>query len=103
MAVDKYLVLSVDRYEFTDDKGQLRTGATVWAINEYREDTAESAGAKPTKLSIVEDLFKTFRAAQLPALFDVEFTLRPGKDGKPTAVVSNAKHLKSVPLFDKKA
>lgn len=104
MAAEKYVVLSVDRYEFTDDKtGELRSGATVHAINDYREDTAESAGYKPTKLSIVEALFKTFRAAQLPALFEVDFTLRPGKDGKAVAVVSGAKHLKSVPLFDKKA
>lgn len=102
MSADKYLVLSVDRYEFTDERTkELKSGATVWAINDYREDTAESAGFKPSKMSIVEELFKTFRAADLPAFFDVSFTLRPGKDNKPTATISGAKLVKSVPLFDK--
>jgi hypothetical protein len=99
----KYLVLSVDRYEFQDDKGQTRSGATVWAVNDYRDDTAESAGFKPTKIGIAEELFKTFRTTQLPAMFEVDFSAKPGKDGKPTLVVVDAKHLKPVPLFDKKA
>lgn len=99
----KYLVLSVDRYEFTDDKtGQTKSGATVWAVNDYREDTAESAGFKPSKLSIDESLFKTFKTAELPASFDVDFTAKPGKDGKPTLVVIGAKFIKSVSIFDKK-
>jgi hypothetical protein len=100
----KYLVLSVDRYEFTDERTkEVKSGATVWAVNEYREDTAESAGFKPTKLSIAESLFKTFRTTQLPALFDVDFSAKPGKDGKPMLVVTDAKFLKSTQLFDKKA
>jgi len=99
----KYLILSVDRYEFVDERTkETKSGATVWAVNNYREDSAESSGYKPTKLSIQDALFKTFKTSQLPALFDIEFTAKPGKDGKPTLVVVDAKFESSFALFASK-
>ena len=98
----KYLVLSVDKFDFVDEKTKKQiSGASIFCVNDYREDGPDGAGLKPTKFGIKEDLFKTFRTTELPAMFDIELTTRPGANSKPTLVVVAAKYVSSVKLFPK--
>jgi hypothetical protein len=52
------LVLSADRYEFSDEKtGDLRRGVTLQYITDYREDTSTSVGFKPIKAPALDEVF----------------------------------------------
>jgi len=97
---ERALVLSVDKWEMADEKtGEIRRGLSVWYVNEYREDTQESFGLKPTKVSAAPELLEHFRKARLPALFDMHYGSRPGAQGKATLTVIKADGIANVNVF----
>lgn len=105
---EKVLVLSADKWAMTDEKtGENRTGLTVNYVNDYRDSDEKSEGYKPTKISVpaelMEQVFKQFQSAGLPAMCELDFGTRPGKDNKPTVVVNAVKVLQKVALFPKAA
>lgn len=101
----KYLVLAVSRYSFNDEKtNELRAGASVIVLNDYRKDTEDSVGLKPQTVPLELEMFEKFSKSELPAYFDLDLTTRAGTGGKPTFVVIDAKHLRQGPaLFEKPA
>lgn len=99
--MEKALVISADRYEFTDEKtGEIRKGVTVNYINDYREDTEMSVGLKPTKISANAEVFDAIRAGTAPALYELDFRTRPGKEGKPTLQLVKATLVKTIDVFE---
>lgn len=97
----KVLLLSADVWEMQDDRtGKTNSGVTVWFINEYREDTADSLGSKPTKVSASLSLFQALKTQPLPCLAEVDITTKPGKDGKPALTVLGIKPIKEVKVFN---
>lgn len=97
---DRALLLSADLWEMADEKtGEIRRGASVWYINDYREDTEKGLGCKPTKVSGTLEIFDQLRTANLPALFDLDFGSRPGQQNKAQLTLVRAKHVKDVDLF----
>lgn len=97
---EKALVLSADKWSMPDEKtGEIRTGFSVWYVNDYRDDLPESIGYKPTKISTTPEMFESLRLAKLPALFDLDFGSRPGAQGKATLTLVKAKHLGDVDVF----
>lgn len=97
---ERALILSVDRWEMTDERtGEMRRGLSVWYVNEYREDTADAIGYKPTKVSADLELFPLFAKARLPALFDMSYGSRPGAQGKATLTLIKADPLANVNIF----
>lgn len=97
---DRAVVLSADVWEFTDEKtGEVRKGASVWYVNDYRDDSADGLGFKPTKVTATPEIFDQLRGAQLPAMFDLEFGSRPGAQNKATLTLVRMKHQGDVDLF----
>ena len=97
---ERALILSVDKWEMADEKtGELRRGLSVWYVNEYREDTQDSFGYKPTKVSAAPELLEFFRKARLPALFEMHYGSRPGAQGKATLTLIKADGIANVNLF----
>lgn len=97
---DRALVLSADLWEMADERtGEIRKGASVWYINDYREDTLTGLGYKPTKVSGTIEIFEQLRSSNLPALFDLDFGSRPGQQNKAQLTLVRAKHVKDVDLF----
>ena len=83
--MEQVLILSADKWRMTDEKtGEVRSGVTVHYINDYREDTDSSAGYKPIKAPAAEEVFDAIKKQGAPALFDLDFKTRPGKNGVPT-------------------
>lgn len=100
---EKALVLSADRWSMPDEKtGEIRSGFSVWYVNDYRDDLPESIGFKPTKISTTPELFESLRLAKLPALFELDFGSRPGAQGKATLTLVKCKHLADVDVFSVK-
>ncbi len=96
----KYLVLSADKWEFKDEvTGKLNKGVSLWVLNEYKEETDVSVGNKPTKMGCKVELFDELSKHQLPAIYDIDFSTKPGKDGKPTLIITNLKFANFVDAF----
>lgn len=97
---DRALVLSADRWEMPDEKtGEIRSGFSVWFINDYRDDEPGKLGYKPTKINATDEIFANLKTANLPALFDLDFGSRPGAAGKATLTLTGVKHVNDVNVF----
>jgi hypothetical protein len=95
------LVLSVDRYEFTDERtGEIRKGVTLQYVNDYREDRPTSLGFKPIKASANDEVFDTIKKSGAPGLYKLHSRTRPGKEGKPTLTIVKAEHVKNMKIFE---
>jgi hypothetical protein len=79
--------------------GEIRKGLSVWYVNEYREDSADSFGYKPTKVSADPTLLDMFKKARLPSLFDMDYGSRPGAQGKATLTLIKAVGIANVNVF----
>lgn len=98
--MERALILSADAWDMPDEKtGEIRSGVSVWYVNDYREDTKTSIGFKPTKVSAAPEILDQLRSSQLPALFQMTYGSRPGAQGKATLTLIKADHVKNVQLF----
>lgn len=98
---ERALILSADNWGMTDEKtGKPLSGVSVWYVNDYREDTADSIGMKPTKISATPEILEKLRKARLPALFDLDFGSRPGAQGKATLTLVGISHVQDVAIFE---
>lgn len=98
----KVLLVSADKYELTDENtGELRRGSTLWYLNDYREDTRESMGHKPTKISGSVELIEAIAESVigLPAYAELSFITKPGAGGKASLMISGVKIIKRAELF----
>jgi len=98
---ERALVLSVDKWEMADERtGEIRKGLSVWYVNEYREDSDEGFGYKPTKVSADLSLLDTFRKAKLPSMCEMNYGSRPGAQGKATLTLTEATIVANLNLFN---
>lgn len=98
--MEKALILSADSWSMPDEKtGEIRKGVSVWFVNDYRDDTEEAVGFKPTKVSADVELLPMLRSAKLPAVFNMHYGSRPGAQGKATLTLIKADKIASVNLF----
>lgn len=97
---ERAVILSVDKWSMPDERtGEIRDGLSVWYVNEYREDTKDALGSKPTKVSASPELFDLFTKARLPALFNLHFGSRPGAQGKATLTLTGVDGIANLNLF----
>lgn len=82
------LVLSIDHYEVKDDTtGQLNSGTTCWyysnASLDPLDNSADSKGVKPAKLSLPENFLRNNPDIKVPCLAEITYVMRPDSKGKP--------------------
>jgi hypothetical protein len=95
------LVISADRYEFTDEKtSEIRKGVTLHYINNYRENSAGAVGFKPIRVPATPEVFEAVKKGNAPALYKLDFTTGPGPLGKPTLTVVKAELVRPVKIFE---
>jgi hypothetical protein len=98
MSSASVLVLSADRWSMTDEKtGKPMGGVSIWFVNDYREDTEDGLGFKPTKVGAPADLWPALRATKFPAVCELVSTFKPGAGGKASVVISGVKVLRELP------
>lgn len=99
--METVLIISADKWEFPDEKtGEIRKGATIQYVSDYREDTDDSVGFKPIKTSVKDEVFDAIKKAGAPAMYSLDVRSRPGKDNKPTLSIVSAKFVKQVKIFE---
>jgi hypothetical protein len=93
-----YLVLHVRPYDFEGNDKKRHQGATVTYLDLSATAPGPEMGSSPLKLSVDAELAKRFTVA--PALYQLSFGQRRGKDGKPSLYINGAKLEAAVNLTD---
>lgn len=90
-----FLILSVKKYDFTNPDGERINGVKVTYCDEptYNKDTK---GFNPMNITAPIDSWGFFD--KVPALYDIDFTLKPDNKGKASLVFKAAKFLKEVTI-----
>ena len=98
--MSKLLVLSADVWNMTDENtGQPMSGVSVWGVNQYRTDSADSRGCKPIKFSLDIKMWDKIKSMTLPAMCEAQYDVRPAAQGKAGLTVVDLKVVKPVDLF----
>lgn len=94
------LILSADKYEIPDAAtGEIQQLHQVWMSNDYRVATDKENGCKPVKTMVEPALFAELMKQPLPALFDVDMAMRPGKGNALAATVVAFKYVSTPKIF----
>lgn len=97
---EQALILSADSWSMPDERtGEIRSGWSVWYVTNYRDDTINAIGFKPTKINADGLVVESLRTAKLPALFSMDYGSRPGAQGKATLTLLGVKHVADVDVF----
>lgn len=97
---DLALILSADKYEIPDAQtGEIQNLHQVWMSNEYRVATEKENGCKPMKVMVEPQAFGQVMAHELPALFEVDVKMRPGKGNALAATVVGFKFVSTPKIF----
>lgn len=97
--MERALILSADTWSMTDERtGKPMSGVSVWYVNDYREDSADSFGYKPTKVAASQDILPLLKG-NIPGIFDINFGSRPGAQNKATLTLVSVQKVGNVELF----
>ncbi len=80
--MERCLLLSARRYDFSDAQGKRVSGVKVSYVTGDVEAQDEERGLAPLSISAPLELWPELMA--LPGLYDVDFKQRSGVNGKPT-------------------
>lgn len=92
----KYTVLGAKGYDFKDDNGIRKTGATLYYIDE-RLDQGLLKGYIPFNISVDLDTLK--KITSFPAICDIEFKRVPNAKGRAVEVFSSLQFIAPVELI----
>ena len=88
----KALVLAVKGYDFKNDLGESVKGNKVYYLT---SDKVEGILGNPPMCVNLQDA-NCFEGKNLPAVFDMDFTQKPGKNNKPEIVLVGCQHVSDV-------
>jgi hypothetical protein len=86
----KYTVLGAKGYDFKDDNGVRKTGATLYYIDE-RLDQGLLKGYIPFNISVNLDILS--KISSFPAVCDIEFKRVPNAKGRAIEVFSSLDYI----------
>jgi hypothetical protein len=97
---DQALILSADKYSIPDaSTGEIQHLHQVWMSNEYRVASETERGCKPMKVLVEPAAFSEVMKHELPALFEVDVKMRPGKGNALAATVVGFKYIATPKIF----
>lgn len=102
------ILLFASTYSVTDEKtGEIKTGVTCNYYFNTNLDSVDNAngsvGTRPAKGSMLLDLMR--KIVKAPALYDAEFEMNIGSDGKPVLKICDLQYISQVviqPVNEKK-
>lgn len=88
-------------WEMTDEKtGKVQRGFSLQYITPYTETREGAIGYRGIKTSVRDEkVFSQLAALPLPVMAELDYEMKPDKDGKPVAVVSGVRNVRPVQLF----
>jgi hypothetical protein len=88
------MVLNVRSYDF-EDEGKRIKGMSMTYITGDVEAVPTRRGVTPMTVSIAQDLYDLMQV--VPGVWDIQFSQRPGRGGKPTLTATKAKFRSPLP------
>ena len=91
---------SADPFKIENESkpGTFIQGVSLWFLAAYRDNSDESKGHKPMKISVTPELGEKVMQSQLPGIVDIDVMTMPGAGGKATAKVIDYRFVAPVPL-----
>lgn len=90
-----YMVLGARLYDFTNDKQQRFSGVKVTYVD-LPENTSTSIGYQPMVINGDAEMFPEFTEGA--GIYDLDFRMRPDRQGKPALTLHSAKLFKKIDL-----
>lgn len=95
------IVLSARRYDFADPNGKQVRGVSVAYIEQHPELEPDRRGHVITNISGPLEVWE--QLTEVPALYDLDFKLRPGKMGKPSVQLVGCQLVQRVDVMVREA
>ena len=96
-----YLVLHVRPYDFDSDDGRRISGASVTYLDLAEPDTSRASderGVAPLTISTTVDASRGI--SQAPGIYDLRFTQRRGKGGRPVLTLTGAQLVRPLDFME---
>lgn len=93
----KYTVIGIKGYDFKDDEGKQKTGATLYYLDEPLEQGL-MRGYIPFTVSVGIDIVKEIK--EFPCVCDIEFKRIPNSKGKAIEVFDSLQYIQQTDKFD---
>ena len=93
------VIFFASRYDFTDEKGSQRKGAKAKYFFPERAEGDNKEGIEYMESPMPFELLESLKHHGLPALFDIDFRMKPGRENKPEMSLVKAQFKKKVELF----
>jgi hypothetical protein len=95
----KVLILSARTYDFEDNQSSKRVqGVTVNYVEGEPETASDRRGVFPLTISAASEVWGNLR--ELPGIYEADFRQRPGKNNRPTLMLTGVKFLAPARLLD---
>ncbi len=96
---DRVLVLGFKTYDFKDEKsGKQLSGGKISYITFLRQNQPNCIGNLPIQIKASKEMCDNLKA--LPGIYDIQYSMVPGKNNVPQLEVSNFNYVGEVELDD---
>jgi hypothetical protein len=92
------LILRAQKYSFISDKNETISGMNAVYVTDYQVETENAVGDAPVKVDISEEVFLEVKKHKAPGIYEINTRTKPGKEGKATLVVTQAKFKQAISL-----
>lgn len=93
----KVLILSARTYDFEDNQKRVQ-GVTVNYVEGEPEVASDRRGVFPLTISASSEVWNSLH--ELPGIYDADFRQRPGKNNRPTLMLTGVKFVASARLLN---
>lgn len=93
------VIFFASRYDFTDEKGTQRKGAKAKYFFPEQAEGDNKEGIEYMESAMPFELFAALKQNGLPAVFDIDFRMKPGRDNKPEMSLVKAQFKRKIDLF----
>jgi hypothetical protein len=93
------VIFFASRYDFTDEKGTQRKGAKAKYFFPDKAEGENKEGNEYMESPMPFELFAALKQHGLPAVFEVDFRMKPGRENKPEMSLVKAQLKRKIDLF----
>lgn len=94
--MERVIILAKKSYDFTNDEGRVK-GCKIMYLTDENNNEEELMGHTPFIVSISDDIICD-KVDKLPALYDLSFSMKMGKNNKPEIALKDVKFVKELDL-----
>ena len=94
--MERVIILAKKSYDFTNDEGTVK-GCKIMYLTDENNNEEDLMGHTPFIVSISDDIICD-KVDKLPALYDLSFSMKMGKNNKPEIALKDVKFVKELDL-----